>query len=201
MTSKKIIIIEDEALIAIEIESTLEMLGFQVVGHSMSGDEALDLFARTEADLILLDINIRGSLNGIDLAKIIREKYNTPFVFLTSHSDPNTLEQAKKMMPYGYILKPFNENDLKVNIEMALYKFESEQKQQSYSKEYIEKKHKIELTDRESSILKAFMDGKTYQEMADILHISVNTVKTYQKRLFNVFEVASRHELVEKVRN
>lgn len=201
MTPKKIIIIEDEALIAIEIESTLEMLGFNVVGHSMSGDEALDLFAKNDADLILLDINIQGSLNGIDLAKIIREKYNIPFVFLTSHSDPNTLEEAKKMMPYGYILKPFNENDLKVNIELALYKFESEQQKQIYSKSYIEKKHGIELTNRESSILKAFMEGQTYQEMADLLHISINTVKTYQKRLFNVFEVTSRHELVEKVRS
>lgn len=200
MNQKRIIIVEDEALIAVEIESTLEMLGFKVVGHSMNGDEALDLFRSTPADLILLDINIRGSLNGIDLAKIIREKYNVPFVFLTSHSDRNTLEEAKKQMPYGYILKPFNENDLKVNIEMALYKFEAEIQKTSLSKSFIEQNHHIELTEREFSVLKAFTEGKTYNEMADLLNISINTVKTYQKRLFSIFDVSSRHELVEVAR-
>jgi DNA-binding NarL/FixJ family response regulator len=196
MNPKKIIIIEDEALIAIEIESTLEMLGFQVVGHSMNGDEALDLFNSTPADLVLLDINIKGSLNGIDLAKILKEKYNTPFVFLTSHTDPLTLGNAKKVMPYGYIVKPFNENDLKVNIELALYKYESEIKTNSFSKSTLEKKHKVELTDREYSILLAFYEGKSYKEAANQLNISINTIKTYQKRLFFTFDVSTRYELL-----
>ncbi len=200
MEAKKIIIIEDEALIAIEIQSTLEMLGYEVVGHCMNGDEALDLFASTVADLILLDINIKGSLNGIDLAGIIRKKYSVPFVFITSYTDRGTLEKAKTVMPYGYILKPFNENDLKVNIELALYKFQSEQEEESLTREFVKVKHKVDLTEREFSTMKAFLEGKTYKETADELFISVNTVKTYQKRLFTLFEVSSKFELIEKMR-
>ncbi len=201
MDPKRIIIIEDEALIAIEIQSTLEMLGFKVVGHSMNGDEALDLFRSTAADLVLLDINIKGSKNGIDLAHILNESYNIPFVFLTSHSDPTTLEEAKKVMPYGYIVKPFNENDLKVNIELALYKYESEKQDNGLEKTSIERSCAVDLTDREYSVLMAFYKGKTYKEAAEELFISINTIKTYQKRLFQIFEVSSRYELLHKLNN
>lgn len=195
----RIIIIEDEAIIAAEIKSTLQILGYDVVGHAMNGDKALDLFARQEADLILLDINIRGTLSGIDLAKILRDNYDVPFVFLTSFSDKVTLDKAKETIPYGYILKPFSDNDLKVNIELALYKYESNKSLKSYSKESIEQRLELKLTDREYEILDAFRTGLTYQETADKLFISINTVKSYQKRLFTNIGVNSKHELVKLV--
>jgi len=90
----KIFIVEDEALIAAEIKSTLQLLGHQVVGHAMNGDKALDQLAKQEAELILLDINIKGTRNGIDLAHIIRDRYKVPFVFLTSFSDRLTLQKV-----------------------------------------------------------------------------------------------------------
>jgi len=162
--SKRILIVEDEAIIAQNIKSSLEIIGYQVVGHAMNGDKALDLFAHNEADLILLDISIKGSLSGIDLAKVIRKKYNIPFIYITSYSDKVTLDLVKETNPYGYIVKPFNDNDLKVNIELALHKHKQEQSFQTFSKESIEKRLNLSLTDREFSLLIAFKNGLTYKE-------------------------------------
>lgn len=196
---KRIVIVEDEALIAAEIKSILKKLNYVVAGHVMNGDKALDLFAKVEADLFLLDINIKGTLSGIDLAKIIRDKYKLPFVFLTSFSDKLTLDKVKSTIPYGYIVKPFNENDLKVNIELALHKFEAEREMNSFTKAYVNKKLNVDLTDREFGVLVAFKNGLTYKETASKLYISVNTVKTYQKRLYQLFGVSSKFELLKKV--
>ncbi len=192
---KRIIVIEDEALIAADIMSTLELLGYQVVGHSMNGDQALDLFSSTPADLILLDISIKGSLNGIDLGRIINDRYRIPFIFLTSFSDVSTQEKVMDLMPYGYIIKPFTDRDLQVNIELALRKFDSEQ----FSKSSVERKLKVNISQREFDLLKAFNDGLTYKEAGEKMFISVNTVKTHQKRLFKLLGVSSRHELMNRL--
>lgn len=96
---KHVLIIEDEALIAEEISSTLILLDYSVAGIIMNGDRALDAIAHLQPDLILLDIHIKGSLTGIDLAHIIRKKYALPFLFLTAFSDKDTLEKAKKRCP------------------------------------------------------------------------------------------------------
>ncbi len=196
----RIIIIEDEAIIAEEIKSTLTILGYKVVGHAMNSDRALDLFASTQADLILLDINLKGTLSGIDLANILKEKYAVPYIFLTSFSDKFTLEKVKETMPYGYILKPFSENDLKVNIELALSRYRDDQNKMVFSKEKIEKKLKVKLTNREYQVLVAFKDGLTYKETADKLFLSLNTIKSYQKKLFIELGVCSKYELLQLVK-
>lgn len=198
--SKKIIIVEDEAIIAFEIKSTLLMLGYTVLGHAMNGDKALDLFAKEEADLILLDINIKGTLSGIDLAKIIRKKYDVPFVFLTSFSDSLTLNKVKETSPYGYIVKPFHHNDIKVNIELALHKYQSEANSRKCTKESLQEKLNVKMSDREYALIMAFKQGLTYKEAGKKLFISVNTVKTYQKRIFQLLDVNSKYELLEKLR-
>lgn len=195
----KIIIVEDEAIIAEDIKSTLKLLGYKVVGHAYNGDKALDLFANHPADLVLLDISIKGTLSGIDLAKVLNEKYQIPFIFLTSFSDKSTLERVIETSPYGYILKPFNENDLKVNIELAMHKYYASNIENIWSKEFVEHKNNIELSDREYSILTCFKDGLTYKETGEKLFISVNTVKTYQKKLFQKFDVKNKFELINKM--
>ena len=125
----KILIVEDEAIIAAEIRSLLKKLGYEVIGKTDNGDKALDLFTNLQPDLVLLDITIKGTLSGIDLAKIIRKKYNFPFIFLTSHSDLNTLNNVKETLPYDYIVKPFTKNDLRSAIELALFLSSGEQAQ------------------------------------------------------------------------
>lgn len=196
-----VLIIEDEALIAEEISSTLHLLGYSVAGMIMNGDRALDAITHLKPNLILLDIHIKGSLNGIDLAHIIRKKHALPFLFLTAFSDRDTLEKAKKTMPYGYILKPFNETTIKVNLEMALFKHNAEQQRNLLTKNYIEKKYQTQLSEREYGVLEAFVKGFTYKKTADKFCISVNTVKSYQKRLYQIFEVDSKAALMQKFLN
>lgn len=202
MQKKRIIIIEDEALIAAEIEGTLRILGYEVVGKAMNGDNALDLFASTPCDLVLLDINIKGTLSGIDLARLLREKYNRPFVFITSFADANTVKEASSTMPFGYIVKPFTEKDLRSNIEMALVRAEAEQKSNNGTDfDAIEKKYKVNLSQRDKEILFHLINGKSYREVGEELFISINTVKTYQKRLYQLFNVKSKFQLIEKLRS
>lgn len=191
---KRIIIVEDEMIISISLQESLESFGHQVVGSAMNGDKALDLFASTEADLVLLDISIKGTLNGIDLAKIIRAKYNMPFIFLTSFSDPQTLDQVKDTLPYGYIVKPFTESNLKSNIEIALHKFEKEN-EDKITVENIEKKFEVKLSERECEVLRGLNEGLSYQKISEQLYISVNTVKSHQKKLYQQLGINSKQAL------
>ncbi|UXX80230.1 response regulator [Reichenbachiella carrageenanivorans] len=116
MSKPSVLVVEDEPLIADDIASILEKNGYDVVDIV---DEVVDAFAsikKYNPDIALLDINIEGDEDGIDLA----ERLNVPFVFLTSYYDQNTLDRAKKTNPSGYIVKPFNEKDLIANVEIAL---------------------------------------------------------------------------------
>ena len=197
--NKKILTVEDEAIIAIEIKSTLKILGYTVAGHATTAQKAIDLIETDRPDLILLDIHLKGDQNGIELAKVINEKYKIPFVFLTSYSDGMILEEAIKVLPYGYIVKPFTTNDIKSAIEIALYKFEVNKPFTEDRTNKIRKKTNNQLSDRDYEILDLMIEGLPYKMLAQQLEISVNTVKTYQKRLFQYFEVNSRNELVSKV--
>lgn len=194
-----VLIVEDEGLIALEIKSSLENLGHRVAGIVMNGDKALDAFSMPNLDLVLLDIHIKGTLSGIDLATVLKEKYHIPYIYLTASSDDYTLNKAKETLPYGYIVKPFNKFDLKVNIDIALHKFRSENNKKDLSKSYINETFQLQLSEREFDLLKAFVSGMSYKEAADALYISVNTVKSYQKRIYQLFDVSTKVELIKKI--
>jgi DNA-binding NarL/FixJ family response regulator len=193
------LIVEDEAIIAIEIASTLKLLGYQVCGSVMNSDKALDAIKNTAPDLALLDINIKGSMNGIDIARIIRKKYHLPFVFLTSYSDTETLKEVQDTMPYGYIVKPFTESDLRCNIELALYKFKEENSALIPTFTELNSKLRQTLRQREYDVAILLYEGLTYKEIGSRLNLSVNTIKSYQKNLFTKLEVSSRSEAVRKL--
>lgn len=198
-TQTNIMIVEDEAIIAIEIESTLNLLGYNVCAKAMNGDLALDALKNRKPDLALLDINIKGALNGIDLAKIIRKNYNIPFVFLTSYSDVDTLKEVSETMPYGYIVKPFTDHDLRCNIELALYKFKEEMNDRMPTIDTINGKLNSAMSQREYDVGTLLYEGLTYKEIGSKLNLSVNTVKSYQKALFSKLQVSSRGEAVRKL--
>ncbi|MBL8132050.1 MAG: response regulator [Anaerolineae bacterium] len=122
MTPSKILIIEDESIVALDIQSKLESLGYEVIGIVDTGDDALELVGREKAHLAIMDIQLRGSLDGIATAHLLRASHDIPTVFLTAYADAATLQRAKIAEPLGYLVKPFEERDLYSAVEIALYR-------------------------------------------------------------------------------
>ncbi|MEM6772064.1 MAG: response regulator transcription factor [Bacteroidota bacterium] len=195
-----VLIVEDETLVALEIERTLRKLGYRIAGKARNGDVALDMLATRQPDIALLDINIKGSRNGIDLARIIRSNYDFPFVFLTAFSDRSTLAELKNTVPYGYIVKPFNQADLLTNIELALHKHAAEQGTGLPTLRVINADLVEELTEREYEVVKLLDEGLAYREIGERLYITINTVKYFQKSIFAKLGVGSRLEALKLLR-
>lgn len=121
-----VLIVEDEGLVARDIQNRLRRLGYDAPAWCTSGAEALRLAAELKPNLVLMDIQLKGSMDGIEAAEQIRGQLDIPVVFLTAHADAATLGRAKLTHPFGYLLKPFEEQDLQVTIELALFKHESD---------------------------------------------------------------------------
>ena len=128
MTKKKILVVEDEGIVAKDIQIRLRNLGYNVPAIASTGQMALEKVDLTDPDLILMDIMLKGDMTGIETAQAIHKRRRIPIVYLTAYSDQATLERAKVTEPYGYILKPFEERELHTTVEIALYKHEIEQK-------------------------------------------------------------------------
>ena len=122
MAGKRILIVEDQIITAKDIKECLQDIGYVVLSIVSSGEEAIKKVGEENPDLVLMDIMIEGEMDGIETARQIRSISNIPVVYLTAYSDKNILERAKITEPFGYILKPFNERELQINIEIALYK-------------------------------------------------------------------------------
>ena len=116
-----ILVVEDERIVAEDIQGSLKKIGYAVIDIVSSGAEAIELAGRLNPDLILMDIVLRGKISGIETAEKIRTLYDLPVVYLTAYADESTLERAKVTEPFGYILKPFSDRELHSTIEMALY--------------------------------------------------------------------------------
>jgi PAS domain S-box-containing protein len=116
----RVLVVEDEALIALDLEVRLERLGYRVVGTADEADAACELALREEPDVVLMDIRLRGERDGIDAAEMLRAHSGVPVVFLTSHADDATIAATERASPYGYVLKPFDERTLVATIETAL---------------------------------------------------------------------------------
>jgi diguanylate cyclase (GGDEF)-like protein/PAS domain S-box-containing protein len=122
MNKENILIVEDEKIIALDLQRRLERFGYSVVGMASDGEEAISLAGERSPDIILMDIMLAGSMDGIEAAKQIRAELGIPVIFLTAYTDEKTLERAKEVEPFGYILKPFKERELYTTIDIALYK-------------------------------------------------------------------------------
>ncbi|MES2798492.1 MAG: response regulator [Bacteroidota bacterium] len=126
MSNINILVVEDESIVSKDIQQSLIKLGYNVAGAAATGEKALELARETMPDVILMDIMLKGTMNGIDTAAQVRSELFIPVIFLTAYADDATLAKAKISEPYGYIIKPFKEIDLHTTIEMALYKFSKE---------------------------------------------------------------------------
>lgn len=128
MSKSKILVVEDERIVALDIKNSLQELGYEVTGIASSGEDAIQKTIETNPDLVLMDIFLKGDLDGVEAAEEIRRSFNIPVVYLTAYSDENTLQRAKITEPFGYIIKPFKEREIHVVIETALHKHKMENK-------------------------------------------------------------------------
>ena len=128
MSEVKILIVEDESIVAMDIKHRAEGLGYLVTAITPSGEEALEKVAENPPDLVLMDIVLKGEMDGIEAAQKIRDSYDIPVVYLTAYSDERTLKRAKITQPFGYIIKPFEDRELHSAVEVALYKHQMESK-------------------------------------------------------------------------
>ena len=124
--SSRILLVEDEAIIALDLQQRLEGLGSVVTGIAVNGADALALALATRPTLVLMDITIQGPIDGIETAARMTALMDVPIVFLTAYADGPTIQRAKAVRPYGYLLKPFEERELATTIEMAVYRHRSE---------------------------------------------------------------------------
>lgn len=122
MSKGKILVVEDEAIIAEDIVCRLQQMGYEVCGNTGKGTEALDLARSLRPNLVLMDINLSNGIDGVEAAQRIHNELNTPVVFMTAHADAAMLQRAKSCDPYGYIIKPFQEHQIESHIEVALHK-------------------------------------------------------------------------------
>jgi len=122
----KILIVDDEAIITMQLEERLTAMGYTVAGMAASGEESIEKARQLQPDLILMDIVMPGKINGIEAAKVIGSEFHIPVVFVTAYADDEIIEKAKSVRPYGYIVKPFNELEIKAAIEVALFRKASE---------------------------------------------------------------------------
>jgi signal transduction histidine kinase len=126
MNTAKILVVEDEKLVADDIRETLECLGYSVPTLAASGSDAISQVAKVQPDLVLMDIHLRGQIDGIEASKLIQKRFQIPIVYLTGNADSATLARVKDSQPFGFILKPFNEKKLAASIEIALVRHQVE---------------------------------------------------------------------------
>ena len=123
----RILIVEDEVVLSRGIQyRTLQSLGYDIAGAAYTGEEAITQAEQTCPDLVLMDIHLRGGMDGIEAAKAIQSQYDIPIIYVTAYDDEETIQRAKMTQPFGFLLKPFDEADLRTAIEMALYKHKME---------------------------------------------------------------------------
>lgn len=170
MEKLNIFIVEDESIVAKDIQNNLIKLGYNVVGIANNGKDAIEQIKETNPDVVLMDIMIKGDLTGIEVAEQVRKHISVPVIFLTAYADESTLSRAKVTEPYGYILKPFKEIDLHSTIEMAVYKHQKDSALQ-----------------KERDFLYSLVENKDGSQ-SDILFVKANSrlVKVYLKDIYYV---------------
>ncbi len=130
----KILVVEDESIVAKDMQNRLQKLGYAVAVVVSSAKDAIEKVREINPDLVLMDIVLKGDIDGIGAAGIIRTQFHVPVIYVTAYADDKTMERAKTTEPYGYLLKPLDSKELLITIEMALYKHKMEKKLQEREK-------------------------------------------------------------------
>ena len=197
----KILVVEDEPLIAEDIEGFLHEAGYKSVSKSYDAISALTKLKENEYDFVFLDIDLNSNLDGVNIAEFINLEQQIPFAFITSFSDQKTLDRVKLTNPVGYVVKPFKEADIFTCIEIGYTTFYDRYKKvESLSIETINKKLTTKLTAKEFEVLVKLFEGKNNAIIAEELFVSLNTIKTHLKNIFIKINVKSRTEALTFLR-
>jgi signal transduction histidine kinase len=149
VTKTKVLIVEDEAIVAADLANKLEQMGYRVIGSAASGEEAIALAGEQRPDIVLMDIRLNGALDGIETAERMRRAHAVPVVYLTAHSDPDTLTRALGTDPFGYVLKPFVDRELKAHIEIGLYRHRTDATLRENEEHLRQRQEELERLNRE----------------------------------------------------
>jgi len=198
---KRILIVEDDPLIAEDIAESLKEIGYEIAGIAYDSTEALELIGGLNPDIAILDINLDSEKDGIEIAGHIKEHHSFPFIFLTSYADKNTIERAKHTRPMGYIVKPFDERDLFTALEIALFNYDLPQGQKIISLEDLNISSTAKFTPKEYEIILQVMDGLANKQLAETNFVSLNTIKTHLKNIYDKLGVNSRTQVIAKMRD
>lgn len=145
MEKPRIVIVEDEGIVALQIKGKLEQKGYEVVGMFASGEEALQNIQALRPDLIMMDMTLQGELDGIETALQLSEQCDIPVVYLTAHSDEISIARAGTTLPYGYLLKPFDAQELHITVQMALLKHKSDKEKKELTEKLQQALDKVKL--------------------------------------------------------
>ena len=202
MSELRVLIVEDEPIIAENISMYLNNNDFMVSGIAYDDLEAKEQLATNTPDAVILDINLDSDQDGIAIANHINTNYHLPFLFLTSYSDKETLQRAKAVEPNGYIVKPFNEQTLLATLEIAISNHANRQNRQvpELSIDKINKYLLSPISEREFEVLQKIYQGKTNNQIANDLFVTVNTIKVHIKNTYLKLDVSSRTTAIARLR-
>lgn len=199
MSNISVLIVEDEVIVAMDIARRIKKLGYDVAGIKHSSEQAINYIDIHRPDVILCDINIFGDQDGIDVAEYVKNNTSIPLIFLTALSDRGTLDRAKKTLPYGYIVKPFNNRDLLSAIELAMYKHSTELEKLSLTQKRINQITSTEISEREFQILQDIIKGMTNSQISEQRHVSISTVKYHITNILEKMDVKNRAGALHKI--
>ena len=174
MENNSLLIVEDDEITALNLKISLEKQGYEVIGTCDNAEDAKIEIEEKKPNIVIVDISLRESNDGIELAQNIRDDYNIPFIFLTSYSDDDIISQAKKTEPYGYIVKPFDPSSLHATIQMALFKYEVEN----------ERKNNIDTLKTDKLNLEKLLYAKRLSDepivkFGEDYHLDINASETF----------------------
>lgn len=195
MTKPKILISEDEVIIAEDIAASLEEMGYETCAID-SGEDTIDMIRETQPDLVLLDINLRGDVDGVDIGSRIKEEFHIPFIYLTAYADRATVDRAKKTEPDAFLVKPFDEKSLRSAIEIALYKRDINHKEPNGSSNaaskdqevaadyiFVKVKHRIIKVHYNEILWVEAYDNYSFIVTADQKYLVSSTLKDMEQKL------------------
>ncbi len=199
---KKVLIVEDDPVIADDISSLFQSQGFEVIDVAHNSVDATNVLTKKKSDIDMLDVLLGPGMFSTDKPKTKRRKYHLSYVFLTSYDDEDTFQTTGQLAPsYGHLTKPFQDRPLLTTIKVALANFQPNQRTLKLEKDEVEKTIGQDLTSKEFDILCGLIDGLTYKQLAEKHFVSGNTIKYHASNIYNKCNIKRRSELVARLFN